>query len=163
MDIVNIEINWIEYSSIDELDAKDQDLLQLAKSQCDKAYAPYSNFYVGSALRTTQNSIYLGSNMENASSPLGICSEGAVLTAYSSAGMSDPIDTVAISARSNDFMVNSPIPPCGGCRQMLLEFEQRQDTPIKLILQGEEGKIVVLPQVSILLPLQFSFNHLSKL
>lgn len=143
------------YDSIDEVPQDIQDLMQEAVSARDVAYAPYSNFKVGAAILLENNEIIVGSNQENASYPSGLCAER---TAVYFAGAKYPdtkIQKIAISAKSMRHKVVSPVPPCGACRQALVEYEVKQEEPIELYSMGETGKVVKADSVKDLLPLVF--------
>ena len=143
------------YDSIDEVPQDIQDLMQEAISARDVAYAPYSKFKVGAAILLENNEIIVGSNQENASYPSGLCAER---TAVYFAGAKYPdtkIQKIAISAKSMRHKVVSPVPPCGACRQALVEYEVKQEEPIELYFMGETGKVVKADSVKDLLPLVF--------
>ena len=90
----------------------DRELLERADAAAANAYAPYSNFHVGAAVRTRDGRIFEGVNVENAAYPLGICGEKTALGAAASAGVRPgEIEALAVNAS-----------PCGGCRQWLHEF-----------------------------------------
>ena len=148
------------YNSIQDLNKEDAWLLQHAKEVSKTAYAPYSRFQVGAAARLLNGEIVKGTNQENASYPVGICAERVLLSAVATLHPQVPVESIAISYRSD--MVNSdhPIAPCGICRQSLQEYEQRVHNPIRLILGGLEGKIIVIEKASMLLPLSFSSGDL---
>lgn len=100
-------------------------LLDLAKQAAQNAYAPYSGFRVGAALRLANGEIVTGTNVENVSYGLTICAErSALVRAVSQFGPKIRIEAVAV-ANLND----APSPPCGACRQVLSEFIQ-PDTPV---------------------------------
>ena len=92
------------------------DLLDAALAVRDRAYAPYSKFAVGAAIRTSSGAIYAGCNVENASYPEGCCAETSAIAAMVAAG-ERLIAEVVVCAESD-----TPITPCGGCRQRLAEF-----------------------------------------
>ena len=143
------------YDSIDEVSQDIQDLMQQAIETRDAAYAPYSNFKVGAAIQLENDEIVVGSNQENASYPSGLCAER---TAVYFAGAKYPntkILKIAISAKSMRHKVVSPVPPCGACRQALVEYEVKQEEPIELYFMGETGKVVKADSVKDLLPLVF--------
>ncbi len=92
------------------------DLLSAAKAVRENAYAPYSKFKVGAALKTRSGAIFTGCNVENAAYPEGTCAEAGAVAAMAAAGERELVEVVVI-ADSPD-----PITPCGGCRQKLAEF-----------------------------------------
>jgi cytidine deaminase len=148
------------YDSIEDLNKEDAALLFEAIKETVHAYAPYSHFQVGAVAKLSDGKIIAGSNQENASFPVGICAERVLLSAVSSSHTSAHIDAIAISYSDENSQSNHPISPCGICRQTLLEYEQRMNHPIKLILGGKAGKIYVIPSAASLLPLAFSGNEL---
>lgn len=98
----------------------------------ERAYAPYSNFKVGAAIKASDGLVYRGCNVENAAYPEGTCAEAGAIAAMVAAGVTrlTEVYVVAGSAR--------PVPPCGGCRQKLAEFGD-PDTPVTLATTaGEE-------------------------
>jgi cytidine deaminase len=120
-----------------------------------QAYAPYSGFHVGAAVLLENGLIVSGNNQENSAYPSGLCAERVALF-YANANYPDSgVKTIAISAAKNDVLVNEPVKPCGSCRQALAETEVRFKTPIRIILDGQDG-ILVLNGVESLLPLSFS-------
>ncbi|GAA0512448.1 cytidine deaminase [Deinococcus depolymerans] len=94
----------------------DPQLLEGAKAAFKQAYAPYSRFHVGAALRTTDGQVYFGANVENASYGLGRCAEQSAVQAMATAGKRDFTDIVVYSEAT------PPASPCGACRQVLYEF-----------------------------------------
>lgn len=160
MAIKNFTISYEEYEQLEDLNDGQQNLLNEALKATENAYAPYSNFHVGAALQDAGGNIYLGANMENASYPLCICAEGSMLSSYSSSGSKEPIVMVAITAASPHQDLNHPVAPCGACRQMLTEFENKQDQPINIILRGSSGPVYVIKSVADILPLGFSSKDL---
>ena len=149
------------YDSAEELGEEDALLLRKAQEAVGLSYAPYSRFYVGTAARLQNGEWIQGSNQENASFPVGICSERVLLSIASSSYPGVPIEAMAVSYRSDLVPSNHPISPCGLCRQSLQEYELRIQHPIRLILGGMEGKVWVLPNVSQLLPLSFTGEDLN--
>ncbi|HEX2292392.1 MAG TPA: cytidine deaminase [Gaiellaceae bacterium] len=90
----------------------DRDLLNRADAAAEQAYAPYSEFRVGAAVRTRDGRVFTGVNVENAAYPLGICGEKTAIGAAASAGVRPgEIEALAVNAS-----------PCGGCRQWFHEF-----------------------------------------
>jgi cytidine deaminase len=148
------------YNSIDDLPAADAALLKQAQQATQLAYAPYSHFHVGAIAKMTNGEIVRGSNQENASFPVGLCAERVLLSTATSLFPNVPIDTIAISYDSKEVKSDHPVAPCGICRQSLQELEQRWHQPIRLILGGMEGKIIVIPRAGSLLPLAFTSEEL---
>ncbi len=150
------------YDSIDELSKEDAQLLREAQSVTPNAYAPYSHFHVGAMAKLVNGKTISGTNQENASYPVGICAERVLLSAASSVYPGIAVETIAISYQSEFVESNRPISPCGICRQTLVEYENRFEHPIRLILGGKEGKIYIIPKASMLLPFGFSGKDLEK-
>lgn len=160
--MINKQFEFIfeEYNSINELREEDAWLLNEAREVTNQAYAPYSNFLVGAVAKLVNGEIVAGTNQENASFPAGLCAERVLLASASSAYPGVPIETMAISYQSDNIKSDHPIAPCGVCRQSLQEFEQRTDRSIRLILSGLEGKVYIIPQSNMLLPLAFTSEEL---
>ncbi len=149
------------YDSADQLAAADALLLEEARKVTRFAYAPYSSFRVGAVAKLANGATVNGTNQENASYPIGICAERVLLSAASSLYPEIPIETIAISYLNEKGSSNRPVTPCGICRQTLTEYQTRLQHPIRLILAGQEGKVYVIPQADMLLPLGFSGEDLS--
>ncbi|MBE7169936.1 MAG: cytidine deaminase [Williamsia sp.] len=148
------------YDSAEELSKEDALLLRKAQDAVRLSYAPYSHFHVGTAALLQNGEWIEGSNQENASFPVGICSERVLLSVASSRYPGVPIVAMAVSYKSDLVSSNHPISPCGLCRQTLQEYELRLQHPIRLILGGMDGKVWVLPNTSQLLPLSFTSDDL---
>jgi cytidine deaminase len=155
-----IEFNYQVYDNISELTEEQQWLLNEAREVTSNAYAPYSNFQVGAVAKMANGEIVAGSNQENASFPAGLCAERVVLASISSLFPKVPIETIAISYKSEHHKSNHPISPCGICRQSLQEYEGRVNHPIQLILGGIEGPVYIIDSASRLLPLAFTSEEL---
>ena len=150
-----IEFEYDLLADASGLSAEDQTLLEAAKNATKSAYAPYSNFQVGAAARLSNGNIQIGSNQESASFPVGICAERTLLNSVGSQFPDLSILTMAISYQPIGKDSNAPISPCGMCRQSLLDFEQRYGAPIKIILAGMSGEVMVIHSASNLLPFGF--------
>ncbi|MDP3558520.1 MAG: cytidine deaminase [Bacteroidota bacterium] len=148
------------YQSLDSLSKIDQELLLEAKKALINAYAPYSNFKVGAAVLFEDGKIITGNNQENAAYPSGLCAERVAIFYASSQYPDKKIIAIAVSVKSKNQIINSPVPPCGACRQALAEYEIKFDSPIRLIMAGEDGEVFISPSVSNLLPLLFSSKNL---
>ena len=148
------------YDSIDELEKEDAWLLKEAREVTESAYAPYSNFNVGAVAKLANGEIVAGTNQENASYPVGLCAERVLLATASTLCPQVPIESMAISYRSSKVKSDHPITPCGICRQSLQEYELRMHNPIRLILGGIEGKVIIIEKASMLLPFSFGSHDL---
>lgn len=153
------EIVVNEYSSLEELQKSDRELIREAMDASTKAYAPYSGFNVGAAVMIGDGSILKGNNRENAAFPSGSCAEKTVIN-YTGANYPDEkIINIAICASIDGKFTEDPVSPCGSCRQLIAEEEERTGKKIGIILFGTK-KIVVINGVSNLLPLQFHKTNL---
>lgn len=150
------------YNSIDDLNEQDAWLLKEAREVTALAYAPYSNFQVGAVAKLANGEIVAGSNQENASFPVGLCAERVLLASAASLFPKVPLETMAISYHNNNGESDHPISPCGMCRQALVEYEDRVNRPIRLILGGLEGKVYIISQANMLLPLSFTSTDLKQ-
>ncbi len=149
---IRIPIRVFDY---EELDADDRRLIDAAREATRRSYSPYSRFAVGAALRLLDGTFVSGSNQENAASPSGLCAERTTLFYANSRYPDQPVDTLAIAARNErgEFLA-APIPPCGACRQVMLETEKRYGHEMRILLYGTQG-IYEIQGVSGLLPLSF--------
>lgn len=155
-----LTIRFEEHVSIETLSPADAELLLKAREATRLAYAPYSDFRVGSAAVLENGHIVVGSNQENASYPVGICAERALLASAAQLHPGQVIRTMAISYHNLKGVSNKPASPCGMCRQALAEQSFRQQSPVRLILSGMEGPIYVFSDNAHLLPFSFSGNDL---
>jgi cytidine deaminase len=153
---------YYEYGSQEELDHNDRSLMEEAIKAVEKAYAPYSNYSVGAALLLDNGKVVIGNNQENVAYPSGMCAERVALY-YASANYPDvPIKAMAVTVKSKTINVDSPITPCGSCRQVFAEYENRFNNKIRLILKGDTGKVFIAEGIEHLLPLIFKANELKK-
>jgi cytidine deaminase len=147
-------INWSILSD-DELNGNDLKLVRAAKDATSGSWSPYSGFKVGAALLLEDGTVVTGSNQENAAYPSGLCAER---TALFTAGHSHPdkaVTALAIAARNDNGFTAQPITPCGACRQVLAETEQRGGKPIRYILYGTQGTMVIEGGTDAILPFCF--------
>lgn len=152
---LKVTSNFEVYDSLEELPEAIQTLMQKAIVARDKAYAPYSQFRVGAALALNNNEVIAGSNQENASYPSGLCAERTAIYYAGAAYPEAQIQNIAISAKSMKHKVEAPVPPCGACRQALLEYEIKQDASISVYFMGESGQVMKANSIKDLLPLIF--------
>lgn len=153
MEQIDINISIQSYQ-LDELSPQDQELVQAAIKATKNAYANYSRFYVGAALRLENGKMVIGANQENAAFPSGLCAERTAVFAAQANYPDSPIETLAIVGRNEKGILSDPITPCGACRQVILEIEDRYKKPIKILLYGTQ-KIYCVRSVKDLLPLSF--------
>jgi cytidine deaminase len=152
--------DYLRYENKSSLPVKDAELLEAALSATQHAYAPYSSFKVGAAARLANGIIITGSNQENASYPVGICAERVLLGNAAVQYPGIAIESMAITYRTNKRASDSPVSPCGMCRQAMVEFESRVNSSIRLILGGEQGEVLVTDSALQLLPFAFGNQHL---
>lgn len=148
------------FESIEELNDADSELLRSAREATGTAYAPYSKFNVAASARLENGKIISGTNQENASYPVGICAERVLLSSISAVHPGVKIDSIAVTYQPVNGSSTVPASPCGLCRQTLLEYEQRQESTIRILLSGMEGEVYLLETVSDLLPLSFGKSNL---
>jgi cytidine deaminase len=149
-----IELSFI-LAHLNELPAQEQQLVANAKAAFKTAYAPYSGFLVGASVLLENGEVINGSNQENVAYPSGLCAERVALF-YAGAKFPDvKINTVAISVLSKNFEVNDVISPCGACRQVMAEYEDKQHRPIKVILHSPTDEVLIANKVEDLLPFMF--------
>ena len=156
-----IKLSLKEYANQEELSKEDQDLLGEAVKASRNAYSPYSDFSVGAALRLDTGQVVRGNNRENASYPVSICAEHNAV-AYAGANYPESVITsIAICARKGEDFTVDPVSPCGKCRQVLAEEEDRSGRRIRIILYGK-SRIYVVDGIDNLLPLHFSSSVLRR-
>lgn len=146
----------------DELTPEQRMLVDRAREATFRSYAPYSEFNVGAAVLLSDGEIVEGSNQENAAFPSGLCAERTACFYAHSRFPDARFVAIAIAARDKDGeFVAQPIPPCGACRQALLEYEALSGRPVQVLLAGRD-KVLIVESVSALLPLSFSNSHLKS-
>ena len=149
----------IRVCSYEELDQADKRLIDEAKEATRRSYAPYAHFHVGAAARLANGSVITGNNQENAAYPSGICAERTTLFYANAQYPEEAVETLAIAARTEKDFLDSPIPPCGACRQVMLETEKRFNRPMRIMLYGKK-EIYVMEGVGTLLPLSFGAENM---
>lgn len=159
---ISLKIDINVFDAISELDTDWQKLVEKAKEASYNAYSPYSNFNVGAALLLNNNKIITGNNQENAAYPSGLCAERVALFTASSQYPDEDILKVAVVAQMGKSSQFLPVTPCGGCRQVMCEFEKDSAKPIQVLLFAPANKIYIISGIDSLLPLKFSMNSLSS-
>jgi len=162
MKIRNIQIQYEEYQTDENLRESDRVLIKKAEKALCNAYAPYSEFKVGASVLLNNGKLISGSNQENAAYPSGLCAERVALFHAKSKYPDSVIDAIAITANSDNFDINHPVTPCGACRQVIAEVESRQNREIRIIMKGQRGEIYVVNGISNLLPLMFKEENLKR-
>lgn len=148
-----IEIN-VEELTLNELPLDQQELVKAAYEATANSNAKYSNFRVGAAIRLGDGQIVKGANQENAAYPLTICAERTAIFAAQVNHPELPITHIAITAANDNGFLSQPVTPCGSCRQVMLEMEDRYQNNMTVLLCGED-KIYRLASAKDLLPLCF--------
>ena len=153
-----IETN-VEVYSFEELDLAKQNLINKAKEQVSKAYAPYSGFHVGAAIELENGEIFAASNQENSAYPSGLCAERVAMFFANAQYPEVAVKTLAIAAYTHGEFLSEPVTPCGSCRQVLLETETRFEKDITILLYGTKNTFQIA-NVKQLLPLCFEKESL---
>jgi cytidine deaminase len=143
-----------------DLDAESKALLEKAKAALTNAYAPYSNFRVAAAILLSDGTVVTGTNQENAAYPSGMCAERVALFTVSSQHAGKTITKIVVTARLGNETTSAPATSCGGCRQVMLEFEQRQQMPFEVVMQAQDHQWVKTASAKTLLPFCFSNESL---
>lgn len=158
MKTIQLTIRYADYDSVGELPAADAALVRAAIEAASGAYAPYSHFSVGAALRMSDGHIVVGANQENAAYPSGLCAERTAIFA-ASAQYPDRRDYEALAIVGKDGGGRlCEASPCGACRQVLLEYEQRQRHPLRILCYTGNGGVRVVESVKDLLPFGFELG-----
>ena len=156
---VTLELGFIEYSSLEEMDPQDQEVVKAAIEAQKGSYAPYSNFNVGAAVRLENGTIVKGANQENAAYPSGLCAERTAMFAAGATYPGVPMTTLAIVGGFGFTLSETPCTPCGGCRQVMAEYQTAGKRPLSVIMFGTE-KTWKFEKVDDILPFIFdSFNE----
>ena len=146
----SLRIDFKHYESLGEMSVGDRELVEAACKALEGAFAPYSQFRVGAAARLNGGEVLHAANIESEVFPSGLCAERSLLYYLQSNRPSVPVETIAI--------VSSPSErecyPCGSCRQVMVDAERRQGSPIRVIMYGN-GTATVVESASDLLPFAF--------
>lgn len=142
------------FAQPEELSEDDKQLVERAIEATASSYSPYSHFAVGAALRLSDGTIVIGSNQENAAFPSGLCAERTAIFAAGATHPDKAVTALAIAARNEAGLTAEPVSPCGACRQVILEVEQRYDCAVRILLYGTNG-VYIINSIRDLLPLCF--------
>ena len=139
------------YESLAALSAEDRELVAEAGRATANAHAPYSKFRAGAAARLRSGRILDGSNFESEVYPAGLCAERTLLFYAEANCADDPVETLAIASDPS----GRECYPCGQCRQVMVDVERRQGSPMRVIMSGH-GSATVVASAALLLPFTFS-------
>ncbi len=148
-----LEINYEELR-FEELNSEDQSLIEAAIKATDNSYADYSHFHVGAAVRLSDSTIVIGANQENAAFPSGLCAERTAIFAAQAQYPKLAVEALAIAAKNSDGILSQPVTPCGSCRQVVLQIEERYHHPVEILLYGSQ-RIFRFHSIRDLLPFCF--------
>ena len=160
--IEKISTSYNSYSSVDELTPIDKKLLKKAEKILKEAYSVYSGFSVGAAALLDNGEILAANNQENIAYPSSMCAERVLFYFCKANYPNCIIEKVAITGKAVEKITGEPISPCGGCRQVMFEYERNQEKSIKILLKGEVGKVYELNSVEDLLPIAFKTDVLKR-
>lgn len=142
-----------------ELTPEQRHLIEVAKEQTKFSYCPYSKFHVGAAVLLKNGEIVRGCNQENAAYPSGLCAERSALFAAGASFPNEPVLRLAIACYTQGHFTANPQPPCGACRQVMVETEHRYNQPMEVLLYGDDCTYVFASAAD-LLPLVFDSENL---
>ena len=151
----HIDITYSEFRSADEMTPEDRELVGVAIEAMSGAYAPYSHFHVGAAVRLSNGQIVKGANQENAAFPSGLCAERTAMFAASSRYPDKDMLSVAIAGGVLGKLGTSPATPCGACRQVMAQYQAKSGKPMSVIMVAD-GLIWKFDRVDDILPLIFN-------
>ena len=157
-----IKINFKEYASVDELSNEDKTLCLEAVKALKTSHSPYSKFKVGVAMRLQSGKILYASNQENAAYPSGLCAERVALFNWGANHSDDPIESMAITAHTDEFQLLKPVTSCGACLQVLAEYEKKQSSAIKMLLYCQHGPVWTATGIESFLPFLFFEDRLNQ-
>ena len=144
----------IQVYNYNELNLVEKNLIDTAKEAVKRAYAPYSRFQVGAAVLLANQEIISGSNQENVAFPSGLCAERTTLFYANSRFPDTAVEAIAVAAYTQGDFTADPVSPCGACRQVILETQNRYQHPVRILLYGKKA-VYVIEQIADLLPLAF--------
>jgi cytidine deaminase len=138
-----------------EISETEKKLIAHAKQALSTAYAPYSQFKVAAAVLLQNGEIVCGSNQENAAYPSGLCAERVAFFTAATLYPAVKILAVAVTTAAH---LHEPVAPCGACRQVMVEYEVKQDSKIKLLLTNPAGKMYISESIENILPFVFRLD-----
>ncbi len=148
------------FENYNELNDTEKILFDAASKVRENAYAQYSNFLVGCALLLEDGTIITGSNQENAAYPSGLCAERTAIFWTSANHPNTKIKKIFVVGGAKENGNNLPVPPCGACRQSILEYESKQSEAIEIYFASPDGEIIKTHSIRDLLPFSFDVSFL---
>ena len=148
------------FKNIEDLDNESIYLIHKAKEAAHHAYAPYSKFHVGASVILDDGTVITGSNQENASYPLCLCAERVVLYTVATQHPGRRIMKMAVVAHKKNHKELSPATSCGACRQVMCEFEERQQHSFEVVMLASPDQWIKCPSSQSLLPFHFQSHNL---
>ena len=142
--------DYEHYDALNKLAEADRRLVEAAREATARAHAPYSHFRVGAAARLRSGKVLCGSNFESEVYPAGLCAERSLLFYAQANHADDPIEALAIASVPSE----RECYPCGQCRQVMVDVERRQGSPMRVIMAGGETAPAV-SSATTLLPFTF--------
>ncbi len=149
-----IQIRYEEFASPAEMSAEDRELVEAAIDAMKGAYAPYSHFHVGAAVRLSNGEIVKGANQENAAFPSGLCAERTALFSAGAAWPDKAMKSIAVAGGVYGRLTDAPATPCGACRQVMAQYQTKGGGPMSVIMAGAK-RIWKFPDVDSILPFIF--------
>ena len=150
-----IRITYQEYKSVDEMLPEDRELAAEAVKAMEGAYAPYSHFHVGAAVRMSNGQIVRGANQENAAFPSGLCAERTAMFSASARYPDKDMLGIAIAGGVMGRLAKEPVTPCGACRQVMAQYQAKSGKPMSVIMMSAD-RILKFEKVDDILPLIFN-------
>ncbi len=155
----SLNIEYVEYDSINGLDTDLLSLVHEADNNLKNAYAPYSKFKVSAVCMMANGEIIKGTNQENGAYPSGLCAERVAIFAAKSQFPDQNVDKIVITTEQT---ATEPVSPCGACRQVLIEYEVAQNQSIELIMKSGDSKVWQFKSVKDILPFAFNGEFLKE-
>ena len=149
-----IQISYQEYKSIEEMNPEDRELAAEAIKAMQGAYAPYSHFHVGAAVRMSNGQIVRGANQENAAFPSGLCAERTAMFAAGARYPDKDMQSIALAGGVMGRLGSQPATPCGACRQVMAQYQAKSGKPMSVIMISAD-KVWKFEKVDDILPLIF--------
>ena len=150
-----IQISYQEYNSIEEMNPEDRELAAEAIKAMEGAYAPYSHFHVGAAVRMSNGQIVRGANQENAAFPSGLCAERTAMFAAGARYPDKDMLSIALAGGVMGRLGSQPATPCGACRQVMAQYQAKSGKPMSVIMISAD-KVWKFEKVDDILPLIFN-------